>query len=197
MRSLPGSGDIDDRSAKRLAARAQAGRSPSRGSRRHVGQHYPSAFHYGSAARRRRTLLSEGHRGSSHCASLIVSYIGHRSSTQVATGFDRAEHGSVIVPTGRALPEVGSVGQGDARLLPDLELPVLRLLALALVVLHGDRTFTMRRRTQRVPTVRPEVEGGRVRHDLATLRPSAHLIPTPTPRPEPGRSDRVRTRQGA
>lgn len=49
---------------------------------------------------------------------------------------------------------------------PYLHLPVLRHLAPTLELFHRDRLFPVRRRTQRVACVRPEIECGAVRHDL-------------------------------
>ena len=55
----------------------------------------------------------------------------------------------------------------QALLFPELELPVLRGLARgALVLLDGGRLLTVRRRAERVSSVRPEVECGTVRHNL-------------------------------
>ena len=66
-----------------------------------------------------------------------------------------ARHGRVGLREREALP------------LPDLELAVLGgLPCLLLVRLDRERALAVRRRAQRVPDVRPEVERRGVRHDL-------------------------------
>lgn len=73
---------------------------------------------------------------------------------------------SIIVASRRVLTQVRRIGQRDACLLPDLELPVLRDLPLALVLLDRQRFLAVRRRAQGVSRMWVEVECRGVRDDL-------------------------------
>ena len=76
----------------------------------------------------------------------------------------------VVVTARSLLAQVRSVGQLDAGGTPHLELAVLRHLARAFVVRNRKRPLAVRRSTERMPGVGPEIERRRVRHDLRTER---------------------------
>lgn len=81
----------------------------------------------------------------------------------------RSHRARSVVVSPRTLSARGRRGL-DAELRPAVELPVARGLArLRLVVRDGQGALAVRRRAQRVPAVREEVERRRVRHDLFSV----------------------------